>query len=444
MKREISITRPLMLALTGALIVFWLLAIGLGIQVMRHELDEVFDSALQETTERLLALIVDDAQFRDRVDTEQLSQVKTPGRHEYLTYQVRDPAGTVIFRSTDAQQQPFDAPLNTGFADTARHRIYTGASADGTLFLQVADRFSNRREAVRESAVTMLIPLVVLIPVSVFAIWLIVGRTLRPIDALRTAISTKDGGNMAPVESDMLPKELKPIARSVNLLLDRLRKAFDAEREFTANSAHELRTPIAGALAQTQRLIEELPDGHLKTRATNIELSLANLGRLAEKLMQLARADSGFGATTTSVNISQILDLIVLDFERDTRTGPRLRYNRGTGAPIMRRADIDAFGIVMRNLVENAVMHGDRDAPITISMATDGAITVTNDAEVVPATDLITLKTRFQRGKTDASGSGLGLSIADRIVTQMGGQLVLSSPPAGQRSGFEAKVILAA
>ena len=86
------------------------------------------------------------------------------------------------------------------------------------------------------------------------AVWLIVRRALRPVDVLRQAIAAKDGGNMAPMIRRALQSELRPIARSVNLLLDRLRSALDAEREFTANSAHELRTPIAGALAQTQRL----------------------------------------------------------------------------------------------------------------------------------------------------------------------------------------------
>ncbi len=92
-------------------------------------------------------------------------------------------------------------------------------TADGSLFLQVADRFKNRREAVRESTVTLLIPLVALIPASIFAIWFIVGRALRPIETLRRDIGTKDSGNMAEVDGQKLPVELRPIARSVNLLL---------------------------------------------------------------------------------------------------------------------------------------------------------------------------------------------------------------------------------
>ena len=128
-------------------------------------------------------------------------------------------------------------------------------------------------------------------------------RTLAPVDDLRKAIEEKDGGNMAPVPSGMLPRELRPIARSVNHLLTRLQSALDAEREFAANSAHELRTPIAGALAQTQMLIAEL-DGPKKRRAQQIEVSLVNLGHTAEKLLQLARAEAGIGAGTDNVDLA--------------------------------------------------------------------------------------------------------------------------------------------
>ncbi len=297
MRREPSITRRLILALTSSMVIFWLAAIGLGIQVMQHEFDELFDSAQQETAQRLLALIVEDLNQRAETYPSGVAILKTPASREYLTYQVRDKDGNVVLRSNDASPEPFDAPLVRGFQNNDRlKRIYTEATADGALFIQVADRLGNRREAVRESAVTLLLPLIMLIPASILAIWLILGRALKPIETLRRDIATKDSGNMAAIHGDELPKEIKPIARSVNLLLARLRSALEAEREFTANSAHELRTPIAGALAQTQRLAE-LSAGAARTRARQVESSLVDLGRLAEKLLQLSRAEACIGAS---------------------------------------------------------------------------------------------------------------------------------------------------
>jgi len=444
MRRERSITGPLILALTTVMVVFWLAAIGLSFRVMQHEFDEIFDGAQQETTERLLALILDDLNQGTKIDPHSMAMFDAAARREYLTYQVRDPSGKVALRSNDAPVEPFDAPLRTGFYDTPTARIYTEMTADGSLFLQVADRFKNRREAVRESTVTLLIPLVALIPASIFAIWFIVGRALRPIETLRRDIGTKDSGNMAEVDGRNLPVELRPIARSVNLLLGRLRAALEAEREFTANSAHELRTPIAGALAQTQRLAEELPPSATRDRVQQVEASLVNLGRLAEKLLQLSRAEAGIGGSSNAVDLRPVLDMVVTDFQRDSRTNGRLRYSAAPDAKLIRNADMDAFGIVTRNLIENALLHGDPDLPVNVSLESGGVIRVVNGGPLVRETEMAGLKKRFSRGKTTASGSGLGLAIADRIVSQMGGTLELSSPATGAKTGFEAKMTLPA
>ncbi|KQV66299.1 HAMP domain-containing sensor histidine kinase [Rhizobium sp. Root1220] len=441
-KYERSITRPLILALTTVMVVFWLAAIGLSFRVMQHEFAEIFDSAQQETTQRLLALILDDLNQSTETDPRSVAILNTAASREYLTYQVRDASGRVVLRSNDAAAEPFDAPLVTGFHDTPNARIYTEMTADGSLFLQVADRFTNRREAVRESAVTLLIPLIALIPVSIFAIWFLVGRALKPIDTLRQDIGAKDSGNMAAVKGSDLPRELKPIAHSVNLLLSRLRAALEAEREFTANSAHELRTPIAGALAQTQRLAEELPPGIARTRADQVETSLVNLGRLTEKLLQLSRAEAGIGGSATAADLRPVLDMIVADFQRDSRTQGRLLYSARPGATLIRNADMDGFGIVTRNLIENALVHGDPGLPVTVTLESDGIIRIINDGPAVREMDIAALKKRFRRGETSASGSGLGLAIADRIVSQMGGTLELLSPASGEATGFEARISL--
>lgn len=430
--------RPLIATLTGAMILFWLLALGLGVLVMRHEMDEIFDSALQETARRLMVLIEDDPRARTGAAPAILVRGAS-GNPEYLTYQLRDREGKLVLRSTDAPDQPFDAPLAAGFHDLPKLRIYTEPDAVGQRFLQVADRFSNRREAVRESAVTMLIPLAALIPASILAIGFITRRALRPVDTLRREITARDGGNMTPVESDGLPRELKPMALSVNLLLERLGAAFAAEREFAANSAHELRTPIAGALAQTQRLVAELPDGPARERAGKVESALRALGQLAAKLLQLARADAGIGTTGRSTDLRIVLDMVVDDFRRENGTDNRLEYGVDDLPPIA--VDPDAFGIVLRNLIENALIHGDPDRPVRIVGEKDGTIRIINGCPVIPPAELAALRQRFRRGRTQAAGSGIGLAIAERVVTQTGGRLELLSPAQGEAGGFEARIV---
>ncbi|MDJ1637721.1 ATP-binding protein [Rhizobium rhizogenes] len=440
--RPTSITRRLIAALTGTVVVFWLIAVGIGVYVVNHELSETFDGALQETAERLMPLVVDDLANRDpSSDPQSLEELNKGLNREYLTYQVLDASGKVILHSHDAPPIAYEVPLKIGFHNTPKYRIYTESSMNSTIFLHVADAFKNRREASRESGVALLWPLLALIPASILAIWFAVGRSLRPIDRLRSDIATKDGGNMVPLESDTLPRELQPIARSVNLLLERLRSALEAEREFTANSAHELRTPIAGALAQTQRLIAELPAGPLVERAGRIETSLSNLGRLAEKLLQLSRAQAGIGTGDKPVDLMAVIETIIGDYDRDTGTAGRILLESNPDETLIRNVDIDAFAIVMRNLIENALIHGPTDDEVTVKIDGD-VIRILNGGHALSLEELAGLKKRFWRGKTKASGSGLGLAIAERIVGQIGGRLDLLSPAAGRADGFEARITL--
>lgn len=441
MTQQKSMARRLVIAITSVVTVFWLVAAGICVIVMQGEFAEVFDSALQETTERLLPLVVDELKAQMPSDIPRELEPKRSGRREYLTYQVRGADGAVMLRSHDAPKNAYEAPLKVGFFNTRALRVYTVGTPDGSLYIQVADAFKNRREAVRESGMALIWPLLVLIPASIFAILWIVKRTLMPVQTLRDDIASKDGGNMVPVDEAALPIELNPIARSVNLLLDRLRSALEAEREFTSNSAHELRTPIAGALAQTQRLIEEIPPEAVP-RARQIERSLSQLGRLAEKLLQLSRAEAGIGVTETATDLLPVMDIIIQDMERSAIGHGRIAVHRDTDASLIRAVSPDAFAIVIRNLLENALIHSPAGGVIDVFVEADGVIRIRNRCAVVEETALAGLTARFARGLTDAAGSGLGLSIVKRFVEQMDGKLALSSPAADMADGFEAKISL--
>jgi len=434
-------TRKLMIWMTYATILLWVVAAGISALVMREEFDEVFDSALQETAQRLMPLVVSELFQREGADNSQGVYGSSRGEAEYLTYQVRSPEGQVLLRSHDAQEAPFDAPLKRGFYDTATSRIYTEEAVSGTLFLQVSDQLRNRREAVRESATAMLAPLIFLVPLNLLIIWLLVRRSLKPVDFLRAEIGSRDGSNLSPMATAGFPRELEAIGISVNRLFGRLRAALEAERAFASNSAHELRTPIAGALAQTQRLLAELPDGPQKRRAEEIEATLSTLGRHAEKLLQLARAESGIGLAVEPTDIVSILELVVEDIEQKPNYAGRLRHAElFQGDPIVRNVDVDALGIVFRNLIENALLHGGANAPVDIVVREGGMISVVNGGVVVPPEELQQLTQRFRRGRSAAEGSGLGLAISDMLVRQMGGTLRFKSPATDRADGFEAIV----
>ena len=435
-----SMTRKLVVAITSVVAVFWLVAMGFGILIMQDEFSEIFDSGIQETAERLLPIVIDDLAGRDAGDALRRPAEKAASNREYLVYQVRGRDGQILLKSRDAPAEPFPAPLEVGFSQNDTHRIYTAGTADGSFYIQVADSLDNRREAAIEGGMALFFPILALIPASIIAIILVVRMPLSPIEGQRDDIGTKDGGNMVPVDEAGLPVELRPIARSVNLLLDRLRAVLESEREFTANSAHELRTPIAGALAQTQRLLAEVPPS-LSARVGQIERSLQHLGRLAEKLLQMSRAEAGIGVSDEKTDLFPVLQVVIEDIGRSALGAGRIVLHAPDGARLERQIRPDAFAIVVRNLLENALVHSPPGSGVDVYFGSDG-ISVVNESVVLDQATLAGLTRRFTRGPTQAAGSGLGLSIVKRFVEQMNGSLALQSPATGRLGGFEAAVRL--
>jgi len=442
MNQPHSLQRRLGIGLAIGVTGMWLTAMLAAGLIVRHELDEAFDSALQETAQRLLALAVLDVM--DREGAPAARHVAALREHkEFLTYLVRDSEGRILLRSHEADPVVFPVKPAAGFRSTGTHRLYGETAISGTIIIEIAEPLAHRREAALEAAAGLLVPLPILIPLSLVGVWWFVRRGMAPVLAFNGEIEARGDGNLTPLSAETLPAEIQPIAEAVNRLMDRLRRSLNAERNFAANSAHELRTPIAATLAQTQRLIAEAPEGALRDRARQIEKALRDFARLSEKLMQLARAEGGGLLAETPHDLWPVLVHLVDDFRRDAHNA-RLSVDAPAGARLISRIDPDAFAVLMRNLIENALMHGDAGEAVSITVKEAGTVGVVNGGPAVPAHKLETLKARFVRGRTHARGFGLGLAIAETIAAGTGARLDLISPATGRATGFEAVLYLSA
>jgi two-component system OmpR family sensor kinase len=242
------------------------------------------------------------------------------------------------------------------------------------------------------------------------------------------------------VASDDLPSELEPLAVTLNALFERLRTAFEAERSLSTNTAHEL--PLAGAIAQAQRIRKETAEPRTAQRGADIEATLKRLTARAERLMQLARAEGSRLRLERKSDLRAALGVVIDDLRRSVPQQERVVL-RMPETPVMSDIDPDAVGILCRNLVENALRYGSGSAPVEVTLYPDGLLTVSNDGPVVPPETLAKLADRFERGGISARGSGIGLSIVSTIAERIGSPLVLRSPTPGNQSGFEASVRLA-
>ncbi|MDP9502310.1 ATP-binding protein [Pseudomonas protegens] len=437
MKRPISLQKRLSLGLTLGMTLLWLGATVGTWLVVQHELDETFDSALEATAQRILPLAA--LEIGNRRGPRRARHVATLKMDsEYLTYLVRDADGRILMRSHDAKLKIFSHRPSPGFSTTDKYRLYSASIENDSIVIEIAEPLAHRREASREALLALLLPLLGLIPISLLGTWVFVRISLRSVLAYRRAVESRGVGDLSPIKVARLPAEIDPLAEAVNHLLERLRKALEAERSFTANSAHELRTPLAATLAQIQRLRQEAPQGPLQVRAAKIENALRELARLSEKLMQLAKAEGGGLLSQTP---EDLIPLLAHGVEEWNRGGaPRIQLQLPEAAQVCAAIDPDAFGILLRNLIENALKYGDPAQPVDVSLSADGCLRVINGGPLVPADVLQRLTERFVRGNSETSGSGLGLAIAQSIVHGVGGQLHLASPASGRGEGFEVRV----
>ena len=435
-----SLTRRLIWTLIAGAVALWLLSAGLAVTSLRGQLNAAFDSGLQETAERLLPLALDGlGEVGDGdSDGDHAIPLYDEAGKEYLVYQVRLASGTIVLRSHDAPSAPLAAPLAPGFVDAPPWRVFTLATSDGSAFIQAAEPIAHRTDTLLGAIVALILPIAIFVPLAIAGIALAVRSGLKPVRAFAERVGARQTSNLSPVGDAGLPSELKPIARAVDDLILRVSAALESERAFAANSAHELRTPIAGSLAQTQRLIAELDGQPSQPRARQIETGLQRLAQLAEKLLQLSRADAGIARASGPIDLGPAVNLVVGDIRRGMTDPDRLKLT--VEAPPQAAIDLDAFGIALRNLVDNALRHGDPNSEVAV-VARSGSITVNNGGPLISPERLATLTQRFVRGASTASGTGLGLAIVETIMQQSGGKLHIASPAPGRNDGFSATLV---
>jgi len=437
MKRPKSLQKTLGLGLTLGVVLLWVLALVLAMSVLRGRMNGLFDSALAETAQRIMPLAV--VEIINSETPEQIQNIMPFAAHdEYFVYLVRDNSGAVLLKSHNADPAIFNQDFHKGFSSSASHRFYGASAVQDSLHIQVAEPLSQRQSAVREMLFTLVWPLALLIPLCFFGTWLFVRYSLRHVLALSEAIQSRDVGDLSAIQNHNLPAEVDTIADSLNDLLQRLRRAMELEHAFTANSAHELRTPIATALAQIQRLQQNLPAGSSREQADKIEQSIKRLSQLSEKLMQLAKAESGRLISTESHDLISLVRLIVEDFKRSYPDAV-IHLKIPDNETFMSNVDADALAILLQNILDNALKYGDPDAPVEVCFSV-GTLRVVNKAAIIPADQLTQLRRRFVRNNSRVDGSGLGLAIADAIVTGMGASMSLHSPATNRPDGFEVRI----
>lgn len=434
-----SLRRRLLIRIAIIIGVFWITTSTIATFIIYEEMSEVLDSSLEETAHRIAPLA---KSFKSSLEKKDSSSDDSPTEkyehEEYVSYQIQDMKGRLLFRSHEAPKTTWPALQTDGFSNHAGWRLYTTRLEDSKLVVQVGEDLGHRFIAVSEATAVMIAPILIVLPVLLFLFRHILNRSFVPVIAFGRQIGDRGSDNLSDVSSTDLPVEFDSVRDKLNELLVRIRTTLAAERSFSSNSAHQLRTPVAAALAQSEMLERELDNAPQKERVKKLSEALRRLSRIVEKLLQLARADSNKASDIGKTDISELIRILLSDYRR---IYPKRIFNvNGADKPIYGLGDADAFGIILQNLIENAASYGTAGTPINISVIQDGRLIIKNDCDAIDPALLAQLGERFVRGSADMGGSGLGLAIIQSLVRQNEFEFSVFSPIRGEARGFEAEL----
>lgn len=327
-------------------------------------------------------------------------------------------------------------------------RVFAVSDAQRRVQVQVGVPTSAiRAELMRWLGPTLITALLLLLGIGI-AIWLVIHWSLRPVLRVSESLATRAPLDLAPLSEQGLPNEFAPLVRSFNQLMARLGQALQHEREFLGEAAHELRTPLAALLAQAQVLQHASAKEEASEALDHLIAGIERTSRLAQQLLDTARVESGSSAARSQdVDLALVTRMVADEFELVA-----LRGNQSIKVECERtmvHGDIDDLGILVRNLLDNALRHGGPGTNVRLAtwIESDGQVelatlTVADDGPGIADGDHERVFERFYRAGNGhrTQGIGMGLSLVERVVASHGGSLRCGSGLEGHGFGVEIRL----
>lgn len=444
-----SLARDLLVFLVASVAVAWLATALVSYVEARHELDELLDAHLTQAASLLLAHAGEESAHADGesaiVDEEHALLLHPYGQR--VAFQLWENGVKLRLHSANAPNTRF-SPHDDGFSDVAvndtRWRVFSAWDPEHRYLVQVGERIGARNEIIGKVAKNMLLPLAVAVPALAVLIWLGIRRAIRPLRLLNRQVEDRAPDNLAPVELRQAPVEVAPLVGSLNRLFERVQASIENERHFTADAAHELRTPLAALRAQAQVARGSNDDAERRRALDKVIEGCDRASHLVQQLLTLARLQpDAFRVERQPCDLRAVLQHAIAELA-PSALAKGIEVALADGPEVTVAGDARLLEVLFRNLVDNAVRYSPSQTTVRVCAERAGGsavVTVVDEGPGVAAQEREKLGLRFHRlTGTRASGSGLGLSIVKRIAQLHGGTIAFGETPTGVGLAVEVKL----
>lgn len=443
-----SLRRRLLWLLLGGCAAFALLLGVVAWLLTHHEIDELYDEQLRQLASSLL--LVSHHQVAPQMAAAPLTNPQGLEKPRFL-FQIRNSKGELLAHSPGRGITPLT--VHDGFSeieDAHGHwRYYSQWDASQQYQVQIGEDHQWRDRLIRENLLKLLPPLLLLMPLLGFWLWHATNRGLQPlellarkIEALRLSdfpVSTTDSLAARWQPEAPVPQEAVPLVTAIHQLLQQVEQALHLERRFTADAAHELRTPLAALRTQLQ-VAQRARDAAERDHALNhLQQGLGRTARLVEQMLLLARLDPERGLPDAAVvDLSSLAESVCAELG-PTALEKQQELSLEAPAGLRLQGQADWLHSLLRNLLENAIRYTPAGGQIVVALAQTPAIqeitlSVRDSGPGIPPSERQKVLQRFYRlnqSGDNSAGSGLGLSIVARIAQLHGASVVLATGPLG-------------
>lgn len=440
---RVRLIAGLLLVIVGFWSTFWVVQFR---QVTEEQTGQQ-DVGLQEVAKQILLSLSRDVS-ESPVQATLALPADTPFTGEKLSFQVWAERRHTVLRSPGAPAQALKADFGDGLADAMirgeEWRVFAITDSTGKVQVQVGKPKSFLLGELQRRMRASLVNLVVLLSLLSSVTWVVVRWSLKPVARLQDAMKVRGALDLEPLPVTGLPGEIRPLVESFNRLLQRLDEAIQGERRFIADAAHELRTPLAALLAQAQVAMHVLAGDAEKAALQRLVAGVQRSARLSEQLLDMARLDADEIADGhVRIDLYELLAVVLHDF--DAVAGQQRQSISLDTEPCVIVGHVDELGILIRNLVDNALRYAGEGARIEVSCrcrTKDGrdsvCLRVADDGPGVPEAERGRIFDRFYRVPgSGGRGSGIGLSLVARIARRHGAAIETGEGLGGAGFGID-------